>query len=293
MCYTAMNDLGGILITAGFSPAQCAVYRAIAACANQDGSCWPSAQTIALTTGFGRSTVRRAISELCERDGGAWLKKAARFKTIQNGYGSTQTGNMYVMPKALVLHPWGMGAKGEKIEIGAPVLLDGSPLPDACVALISTSTPVPAESKGGAQSEHPGAQSEQGGCSERVPGVPAESTLINIKENIKESITPCSPPRTSKPKARSFRCPTDWRPADDDIAWAKSEFPGISDSALEDVTGEFVEYWASKKTTRPGWSRTWRMRIRQCGPSLSRKFANDKPREKHNWVQPDGSVERR
>lgn len=57
---------------------------------------------------------------------------------------------------------------------------------------------------------------------------------------------------------RGSRLTDDWQPTPDDIAWAKTEHPGI-DGRLE--TEKFRNHWMSKSgkdATKLDWSRTWR-----------------------------------
>ena len=44
--------------------------------ANQDGECFPSIKTIAAECGYGVSTVKRALNDLCDA---GYLQKQARF----------------------------------------------------------------------------------------------------------------------------------------------------------------------------------------------------------------------
>ena len=50
---------------------QCLVYHA-----NQEGTCFPSIKTIAAECGYGLSTVKRALNDLCEA---GYIEKTVRF----------------------------------------------------------------------------------------------------------------------------------------------------------------------------------------------------------------------
>lgn len=59
--------------------------------ANQDGECFPSIKTIAAECGYGVSTVKRALNDLCEA---GYLQKQARFDERKKG---GQTSNLYTL----------------------------------------------------------------------------------------------------------------------------------------------------------------------------------------------------
>ncbi len=59
--------------------------------ANQDGKCFPSIKTIAAECGYGVSTVKRALNDLCEA---GYLQKQARFDERKKG---GQTSNLYTL----------------------------------------------------------------------------------------------------------------------------------------------------------------------------------------------------
>ena len=68
---------------------QCLVYHA-----NQEGTCFPSIKTIAAECGYGLSTVKRALNDLCEA---GYIEKTVRFDERKNG---GQTSNLYTLTKA-------------------------------------------------------------------------------------------------------------------------------------------------------------------------------------------------
>lgn len=59
--------------------------------ANQDGECFPSIKTIAAECGYGVSTVKRALNDLCDA---GYLQKQARFDERKKG---GQTSNLYIL----------------------------------------------------------------------------------------------------------------------------------------------------------------------------------------------------
>ena len=59
--------------------------------ANKDGECFPSIKTIAAECGYGVSTVKRALNDLCEA---GYLQKQARFDERKKG---GQTSNLYTL----------------------------------------------------------------------------------------------------------------------------------------------------------------------------------------------------
>ena len=63
---------------------QCLIYHA-----DKDGFCFPSVKTIAAECGYGISTVKRALNDLCEA---GYIEKTARFDKRKNG---GQTSNLY------------------------------------------------------------------------------------------------------------------------------------------------------------------------------------------------------
>lgn len=65
---------------------QCLIYHA-----DKDGFCFPSIKTIAAECGYGLSTVKRALNELCEA---GYIEKTARFDERKNG---GQTSNLYML----------------------------------------------------------------------------------------------------------------------------------------------------------------------------------------------------
>ena len=65
---------------------QCLIYHA-----NKDGMCFPSIKTIAAECGYGLSTVKRALNDLCEA---GYIEKTARFDERKNG---GQTSNLYAL----------------------------------------------------------------------------------------------------------------------------------------------------------------------------------------------------
>ncbi len=68
---------------------QCLIYHA-----NKDGMCFPSIKTIAAECGYGLSTVKRALNDLCEA---GYIEKTARFDERKNG---GQTSNLYALTEA-------------------------------------------------------------------------------------------------------------------------------------------------------------------------------------------------
>lgn len=68
---------------------QCLIFHA-----NKEGSCFPSLKTIAAECGYGLSTVKRALKELCEA---GFIEKEARFDERKNG---GQTSNLYTLTEA-------------------------------------------------------------------------------------------------------------------------------------------------------------------------------------------------
>lgn len=65
---------------------QCLIYHA-----NKDGFCFPSIKTIASECGYGLSTIKRALNDLCEA---GYIEKTARFDERKNG---GQTSNLYAL----------------------------------------------------------------------------------------------------------------------------------------------------------------------------------------------------
>jgi len=65
---------------------QCLIYHA-----DKDGMCFPSIKTIAAECGYGLSTVKRALNDLCEA---GYIEKTARFDERKNG---GQTSNLYAL----------------------------------------------------------------------------------------------------------------------------------------------------------------------------------------------------
>lgn len=65
---------------------QCLVYHA-----DKDGSCFPALKTIATECGYGLSTVKRALRELCDA---GYIVKQARFDERKHG---GQTSNLYTL----------------------------------------------------------------------------------------------------------------------------------------------------------------------------------------------------
>ena len=63
---------------------QCLIYHA-----DKDGFCFPSVKIIAAECGYGISTVKRALNDLCEA---GYIEKTARFDKRKNG---GQTSNLY------------------------------------------------------------------------------------------------------------------------------------------------------------------------------------------------------
>lgn len=63
---------------------QCLIYHA-----DKDGFCFPSVKTIAAECGYGISTVKRALNDLCVA---GYIEKTARFDKRKNG---GQTSNLY------------------------------------------------------------------------------------------------------------------------------------------------------------------------------------------------------
>ena len=59
--------------------------------ANKDGECFPSIKTIAAECGYGVSTVKRALNDLCDA---GYLQKQARFDARKKG---GQTSNLYTL----------------------------------------------------------------------------------------------------------------------------------------------------------------------------------------------------
>lgn len=65
---------------------QCLIYHA-----NKNGFCFPSIKTIAAECGYGLSTIKRALNDLCEA---GYIEKTARFDERKNG---GQTSNLYAL----------------------------------------------------------------------------------------------------------------------------------------------------------------------------------------------------
>ncbi len=63
---------------------QCLIYHA-----DKDGMCFPALKTIAAECGYGLTTVKTALKELCEA---GYIRKEARFDERKNG---GQTSNLY------------------------------------------------------------------------------------------------------------------------------------------------------------------------------------------------------
>ena len=70
---------------------QCLIYHA-----NKDGFCFPSIKTIAAECGYGLSTIKRALNDLCEA---GYIEKTARFDGRKNG---GQTSNLYALAEVTV-----------------------------------------------------------------------------------------------------------------------------------------------------------------------------------------------
>lgn len=70
---------------------QCLIYHA-----NKDGFCFPSIKTIAAECGYGLSTIKRALNDLCEA---GYIEKTARFDERKNG---GQTSNLYALADVTV-----------------------------------------------------------------------------------------------------------------------------------------------------------------------------------------------
>jgi hypothetical protein len=78
---------------------------------------------------------------------------------------------------------------------------------------------------------------------------------------------PSGIPADNKPgrKQRGTAIPEDWKPRDEDLAWALAEH-GVSPQRAEQITLEFVDFWlaaSGSKAVHACWWRTWRNRIRQ------------------------------
>ena len=65
---------------------QCLIYHA-----DKDGMCFPALKTIAAECGYGLTTVKTALKELCEA---GYIRKEARFDERKNG---GQTSNLYTL----------------------------------------------------------------------------------------------------------------------------------------------------------------------------------------------------
>ena len=70
---------------------QCLIYHA-----NKDGFCFPSVKTIAAECGYGLSTIKRALNDLCEA---GYIEKTARFDERKNG---GQTSNLYALSEVAI-----------------------------------------------------------------------------------------------------------------------------------------------------------------------------------------------
>lgn len=70
---------------------QCLIYHA-----NKDGMCFPSIKTIAAECGYGLSTIKRALNDLCEA---GYIEKTARFDERKNG---GQTSNLYMLAEVSI-----------------------------------------------------------------------------------------------------------------------------------------------------------------------------------------------
>lgn len=70
---------------------QCLIYHA-----NKDGFCFPSIKTIAAECGYGLSTIKRALNDLCEA---GYIEKTARFDKRKNG---GQTSNLYALAEITI-----------------------------------------------------------------------------------------------------------------------------------------------------------------------------------------------
>lgn len=70
---------------------QCLIYHA-----NKDGFCFPSIKTIAAECGYGLSTIKRALNDLCEA---GYIEKTARFDERKNG---GQTSNLYMLAEVSI-----------------------------------------------------------------------------------------------------------------------------------------------------------------------------------------------
>ena len=65
---------------------QCLIYHA-----DKEGMCFPALKTIAAECGYGLTTVKTALKELCEA---GYIRKEARFDERKNG---GQTSNLYTL----------------------------------------------------------------------------------------------------------------------------------------------------------------------------------------------------
>lgn len=70
---------------------QCLIYHS-----NKDGFCFPSIKTIAAECGYGLSTIKRALNDLCEA---GYIEKTARFDERKNG---GQTSNLYALAEVTI-----------------------------------------------------------------------------------------------------------------------------------------------------------------------------------------------
>lgn len=99
--------------------------------ANKDGECFPSIKTIAAECGYGVSTVKRALNDLCEA---GYLQKQARFDERKKG---GQTSNLYTLTDI-------DGAPTEQSEASVKKEIpraEKSPARDQCVGAFTYSFP--------------------------------------------------------------------------------------------------------------------------------------------------------
>lgn len=101
--------------------------------------------------------------------------------------------------------------------------------------------------------------------SETVSETPPETEADTEQRQIKKEV---DAPPTASPK-RGSRLPLDWRPSDDDLAFARTK---LSTQDITDAVDNFRDHWhsaAGGKGLKLDWSATWRVWVRRTRPSQS------------------------
>lgn len=89
-------------------------------------------------------------------------------------------------------------------------------------------------------------------------------------ERESKSITPLSPTVTSPLKGSKHPMTAEWQPSDDDVKYAVEW--GIAEEFIPEVVEDFVGYWLERpREKRPGWSRTFKARVRDVSHQYQRR----------------------